>query len=129
VIDPSAAAFTEQAIQTTGVPIQIVRLTGYAPNVTSVSASITAVVRMVLSDSSVESRTGVGAGAPGAITQDDRLVILTTADLTAAGFPTPVQKGDRVVLTATAEEFDVVKIDPYKRALAGAIELTIAGVS
>lgn len=124
------AAFAKLGVQLAGVPVIFNRISGYAPNVTTVaSASITAIVRMMTPDSTAVAETGYSAHNAGSISQDDRLVIVMADDLTAADFPLPVMKGDRVVLSATSEEFEVTKVDPYKRALTGAIEVTIAGVS
>jgi hypothetical protein len=72
---------------------------------------------------------GLGASTPGAVPQDDRLVIVMADDLAAAAFPLPVAKGDLIVLSLSAEQLMVTRVDPYKRAFAGAIELTAAGIT
>lgn len=129
MIDPSAQAFTEQAVQLVGVAVTFQRLTGYSPNVTMISAPVTAIVRMMIADTEEESRTGYSASQPGSISQEDRQVIVMGADLSAAGFPLPIVKGDKVIVTETGEEFDVTRVDLYKRLYAGAIELYATGPS
>lgn len=124
------AAFAELGVQLAGVAVTFNRISGYAPNVTVIaSASINAIVRAVTADTTEVAATGYSASQVGSISQDDRLVIVMAADLTAAGFPLPVMKGDQVVLPATSETLEVTKVDPYKRALTGAIEVTVTGVS
>lgn len=112
-----------------GVPVTFSRLTGFAPNVTQYTASVTAVVRLVLADGEAESRAGLGSSKPGSITQDDREIIVMADDLSNAGYPLPVQKGDRVTINDTTEAFDITKVDGYRRAMSGAIEMTATGVS
>jgi hypothetical protein len=130
MVDPAAAAFTAKGVCRAGVPVTIVRLIGSAPNVTTVSTDVIAIVRNVIADTQEQAQTNYSASKPGAITQDDRLVILMASDLAAAGFPLPVIKGDRVVLDPTTlETVEVTKADRFKRAFAGAIELTVTGVS
>jgi hypothetical protein len=129
MVDPSAAAFTAAGIYRAGVPVTIQRASGVAPNVTVISAAITAIVRNVTPDTTEVAQNGVGASEPGSISQDDRLLIVMAQDLAAAAFPLPVVKGDLVTLSDSTEILNVARVDPYKRAMAGAIELTVTGVS
>jgi hypothetical protein len=152
-VNPSAAAFWETAIQRVGVAIQIQRVSGFAPNTVVFAASISAVVRKVAPDGAAPSRDGMSASEAGAITQDDRSVVLLQGDLEAARFPLPLRKGDLVILPAHiglidfdadqrqiawrrqvgavwfSETFNVTNVDPYRLAIAGAIELTVTGVT
>lgn len=126
--DASTQAAYEEAIGVAGVPVTFLRLAGVAPHVTTTSAAVTAVVRNVLADTTAEAETGYGASQPGSVSQDDRLVIVLAADLAAAGFPLPVVKGDKI-MAATGDKFQVTKVDAFKRAFAGALELTAVGVA
>lgn len=128
-LDLAGQAFTRQSIYLVGVSVTFARLFGVAPNVTSMTACVTAVVRLVLSDGEVESRTGYASSKPGSITQDDRQIIVMSDDLANAGFPVPVQKGDRVTIDETAEAFNITRVDNYKRNMTGAVEMIATGVS
>ena len=118
------------AFRVNGVPVTIQRVAGYAPNVTTVaSVSVTAIVRNVQPDTTADAQSGLSASTPGAVTQADRLVIVLADDLAAAGFPVPVAKGDQIVLPDASELITVIRVDPYKRAIAGAIEIFVAGIA
>lgn len=127
--NPNAAAALERAISEVGVAVQIQRRFGQPPSATTFTAVVQAIVMNVLTDGTAESQAGYAASQMGAISQDDRMVILTAHDLKKARFPLPVQKGDWVILPLTNDTYSVTKIDPYKREIAGAIELTITGVA
>ena len=128
--DLSAAAAYREAIAVAGVAITLQRVSGYAPNVTTVSAvSLNALVRNVSLDAAAAAQSGLSASTPGAVTQADRLVIVLADDLAAAGFPVPVARGDQVVLPDASELLNVLRVDPYKRAIAGAVEIFVAGVN
>ena len=128
--DLSAVAAYREAFAVNGVGVTIQRVSGYAPNVTTVaSVAVTAIVRNVTADTTAAAQSGLSAATPGAVQQADRLVIVLADDLTAAGFPVPVARGDQVVLPDASEIVNVIRVDPYKRALAGAVEIFVAGVS
>ena len=128
--DLSAAAAYREAIAVAGVAITLQRVSGYAPNVTTVSAvSLNALVRNVSLDAAAAAQSGLSASTPGAVTQADRLVIVLADDLAAAGFPVPVARGDQIVLPDASELLNVIRVDPYKRAIAGAVEIFAAGIS
>jgi hypothetical protein len=128
--DPAAQAFTAAGVYRAGVAVTFVRLSGYAPAVTTVaSANVTAIVRTVVNDTTEVAETGYSASQPGSISQDDRLVIVMAQDLTAAGFPLPVLKGDQVVLPSTSETLEVTRVDPYLGALRGTVNVYVTGVS
>ena len=112
------------------VAVTIQRVAGYAPNVTTVaSVVVTAIVRNVTADTTAAAQAGLSAATPGAVQQADRLVIVLADDLAAAGFPVPVAKGDQLVLPDASELITVIRVDPYKRAIAGAIEIFVAGIA
>ena len=129
MIDPAAEAFLASAVERVGVTVTVKRLFGVTPNVTMFSADVKAKVSLVQVDSGAPARDGLGAGSPGSIAQNDRVVIVTEKSLRAARFPLPVRKGDQVILPGTDEAFDVTRVDPYKCALAGAVELIVTGVA
>jgi len=132
--DPAAVAAYREALSPppvgAGVSVVINQVSGFAPNFTvDASATVNAAVRMILADRTAPAADGLGAAQPGAIEQGDRIVIVMADDLTAAGFPRPMQRGDQVVLPNASEVLNVLRVDPYKRAFAGAIELTVVGVA
>jgi hypothetical protein len=128
--DISTVAAYREAMAVNGVAVTIQRVSGYAPNVTTLaSVAVQAIVRNVTMDTTQTAQTGLSASSPGAIPQDDRLLIVLADDLAAANFPLPLAKGDLIVLALSAEQLQVTRVDPYKRALAGAIEITAAGVT
>lgn len=129
MIDRSAEAFLEQAIDTVGVAVAVTRLFGYQPNITTFSVDVRAKVAKVTPNSAAPPRDGSPANAPGALTQDDRTVILMAKHLRAERFPLPLRKGDKVTLKETGDVFDVSDVDPYTMAIAGAVTLTVTGVS
>jgi len=128
--DLSAIAAYAEAFAVAGVPVTINRVSGYTPNVTIVAtATVNAIVRNVQVNSTAAAESNFGASEPGAISQNERLVIVSATDLASADYPLPVQKGDQIVLPATNEILTISRVDPYKRAMANAIELYAAGVS
>jgi hypothetical protein len=129
VIDPSATAFFAAAIERAGVRVVVSRATGYAPNVVIFSAEVKAKELMVAPDTGATARDGSSASAPGAVTQNDRTLIVMERALRDKRFPLPLQKGDLVALPDSAEQFSVSRVDAYTRAIAGAITLTVTGVA
>jgi hypothetical protein len=117
-----------RAIGQFGQAITVQRLTGEAPNVTALSAVVTAIVKNMPPETAAPTQAGYSSSALGGITQTDRMVIVMASDLAAAGFPVPVQKNDKIILSTTGEKLDVSRVDGEKRSQAGAIELYAAGV-
>ena len=105
------------------------RTTGFAPDAITVSVALDAFILSVTPNSTETAQAGLSASSPGAIGQNDRLVIVMAQDLSNAGFALPVVVGDQVTLPNSAEILAITRVDAYKRAVAGAIELTCAGVS
>lgn len=127
-VNRSAENFTRRGILKVGVPVTFQRLTGYAPNVTLVEAVVTAKVTNVTADTAAETDAGISSSETGNISQDDRLILVMAADLAAAGFSLPVAKGDKVIIDGVAaDDLTVIRVDAYKRAMAGAIEVFVAG--
>jgi hypothetical protein len=126
MIDPSAQAFTRQGILLVGIPVTFERVTGYAPNVVIVSATVTAKVMKYALDTVTVAETGYSASKVGAIRQGDRQILVMADDLAAAGFPLPVLKSDRVIVPG--DTINIIAVDANKRALAGCIEIEAAGV-
>ena len=125
--DPSAEAFTRQGILLVGIPVRFERVIGFAPNATTISATVTAKVMKYALDTVTVAETGYPASKQGAIRQGDREVLVMAADLAAQGFPLPVLKSDRIIL-ATGDTLSIIAVDANKRALAGCIEIDAAGV-
>jgi hypothetical protein len=107
-------------------PVTIERLTGSAPNVTSISVTVDAVVRNVTADATnedVEGKVRIGN-----IPQSAVEILVMSADLEDAGFPVPVEEYDKVTLSSTGTRLTIINVDSHKRALGGAIEIKAAGV-
>lgn len=100
---------------------------GVAPNVTTVEATVTALVRGYQLNGQEAAQEGFSTSSGGAITQGDRQIFVMAADLMAAGFPLPLMKGDRVLIE-TGETLVLSSVDALKRAIAGCIEATGTGV-
>jgi hypothetical protein len=129
MVDPAAQAFAAQGVYRAGVAVTFLRTEGVSPNVITTSAAVTAILRGVLADPTEEAQTGYSGSQVGAITQDDRQCIVVAADLCNAGFPLPVAKGDKIVETTSGEKFTITRVDAYKRALSGTIEIVCVGVA
>lgn len=126
--DLSTQAAYEAAIALAGMPVVFQRNSGFAPNVTTTTANLNAVVRTVVPDSTSPARDGLGASQPGQLAQNQRWILLMAQDLTNAGIALPVAVGDQI-LTAAGELLNVDRIDAYKRTFAGAIELYASAVA
>lgn len=126
MIDPSAQAFTANGIRIRGVEVTVQRISGTAPRTAIFSATIMGSVEVVQPDRAASERSGYGAGNTGALTQDDRQVVLMVSDLIEKRFPLPLRKNDRMLIGD--DIFTIARVDPYKRAMAGALEATITGV-
>ena len=107
---------------TGGAQVVFQRNTGVAPNVTTTTATVNALIRGYLPDSSEARREGYAAGDLGAITLGERSFLVMASALASAGFPLPLQKGDNLISVDTGEKLKITRVDPYKRAVAGAIE-------
>jgi len=110
--------------------VTLQRVSGFAPNVTLISSvPLIGFVLDVAPDGSANAESGLGAPATGAPSQNDRLVIVMAQDLASSGFALPVAKGDQIVLPDSSEILNVTRVDPYKRAFGGAVEILTTGVS
>jgi hypothetical protein len=135
MIDPNAVAGYRRALATRGRAVIVRRVSGDAPDITAVAnARVHAIVMDYVA------KTPVADVKPeGAITLGARNVIVLVADLRALNYPLPVAKNDKVVLNADEsllgtgtqngdEELNIMAVDPYKRGIAGAIEIVAEGV-
>ncbi len=130
MINPGAVAAYRRALAIRGEQVTVTRNIGYAPAVTSVTATVQAIVMNYTPDTIAAERTGVGSSEPGGITQGDRMIILMAVDLQLANYPLPMTKDDQITLTAsTGDTLNVTKVDMSKRAFAGAIELLAGGTA
>jgi hypothetical protein len=126
--NPSAVAFLAQAIDRLGLNITLQRNVGVAPNVTSTSVTVPAIVRKTTPDTTQEAQAGLPASQMGNISQDDRMIIIRNADLNASGFPLPIQKGDWIIFPTGGDNLTVTEVDPYFRIYEDAVQLTASGV-
>ena len=125
----AATSAASQGIQLAGVSVTFKRLTGVAPSVTTTAATVTAIVRSTLPDTTEEGETGYSGNKPGGLSQDERQILVMSQDLTNAGFPLPLKKGDQALLAPTGELLAITRVDPMKRALSGTIEAYGVGVA
>ena len=123
-IDTRLEAMTRRAIYRAAGDAQVTfqRVTGAAPNVTILTATICALVRNYLPDSTAASQQGYSSGQVGGLTVGERSFLVMADDLANAGFPLPLQKGDNLLHADTGEKLTITRIDPHKRGIAGAIE-------
>lgn len=105
-----------------GAQVTFQRVTGLAPNVTIVSATVTALVRNYQPDGVAESQTGYSGSQVGAITLGDRQILVMASDLAAQNFPLPLKKGDNALVADTGEKLKLTRVDMTKRAIAACIE-------
>jgi hypothetical protein len=125
MIDTNALEGYRRAIARRGESVTFQRITGQAPNVTVLPAGGGATVQAIVTHYQPTSPIGGFAG-PDAITEGDRSIIVLSDDLTAAGFPLPLQKNDKVVVQG--ELMNIERVDPSTRGIAGAWELVALGV-
>jgi hypothetical protein len=134
VTDPNAVAGYRRALARRGQQVIVRRISGDAPNAVTFDARVAAIVM------DYQPKQPVSEIKPeGGITLGARNVIVLTADLVAARFPLPVTKNDKVVTNPSAallgrgtaagdEELNIIAVDPYKRGIAGAIDIVAEGV-
>lgn len=132
--DVGAQAAYATAINQIGLTVTFQRVVGTAPTATLAplnGAVVKAIVRGVAPDTVETSASGYSASQIGALGQGDREVIVMAADLSAAGFPIPLQCGDQILLAAEdgGEVLSVTRPDPAKRKIAGVISCLAVGVS
>lgn len=126
-LDPAAVRAYEDALARVGRLVTIQRISGTAPRTVIFSASVRAVVSGMGDATQPPSRTGYGESGVGAVTQTSRTAILLGCELVDARFPLPVRKNDKLLLDG-GDKLNVIAVDAEKRSVAGAIELTLAGV-
>ena len=128
-IDTRLQGMTRRMIRNAsgGAQFTFARDSGDAPNVSTVSATVTALVRSYQRDTETSAREGYSASNLASATLGERFVMVMADDLAAQSFPVPLQKNDRMTSADTGETFVVSRVDPYKRAVAGAIEAYVTG--
>lgn len=128
--DRAIVAAYKRAFSRLGVTVNVTftRITGVAPNKVPVSATVAAVVRNYMPDTTEVEQTGISSSKLGAITQGDRLIIVMADDLASAGFPLPLAKNDKVTVP-TGDQLTIVSVDAFVRSAAGAIELRATGIN
>ena len=143
-VDATLAAATARHIYRRGVPVTFRRVVmsttppsilptvtdnSTSPPTVTVGATVTVSMRDMTPDTTQTSESGISASQTGSVQQFDRFMIVMASDLAAASFPL-LRQGDQIVLGADlgGETLSVVKADPAKRAIAGAIEVFAAGI-
>ena len=123
-IDITAQTLTREAIYASagGAQVTFQRVSGAPPAVKIISATVTALVRNYQPDGAASSQQGYSMSQIGAVTAGERSFLVMADDLAGAGFPLPLKKGDNLLPSDTGEKLTVTRVDPYKRAIAGAIE-------
>lgn len=128
MIDAGLASSSSRAIRRVGQSVTFERSIGFAPNVTTISATVTAAIRGKTPDTVESRRSGYSASEPGGLSETEREFLVMADDLDRAGFPLPLQRGDRLIIAETSERLNIVRTDAGRRAIAGVIEVTAAGV-
>src|SRR5579872_1031467 len=105
------------------------RVEGFAPNAVTITATVSAIVRLYTPDIAEPRQLGYSTSRVGGISEGDRLIIVMAADLAAQKFPLPLRKNDKAILSSNGDELNVVAVDASKRSAAGAIEVKAAGVA
>lgn len=119
-------AVARRAIARRAQTVTIERLSGVAPNVTSVSATVIASVTEV---KAAPGFTDLDGKVPrGNVPQSRFEIVLLAPDLEAASFPMPPAKFDRVTLSSTGTKLTVDEVDAHKGAVGGLIYLCATGV-
>ena len=129
MIDQGLASSSARAIKRVGQQVSFERIIGFAPNVTTISATVIAAFRGKAPDTVEPRRAGYSSSEPGGLAETEREFLVVTEDLVKAGFPLPLQRGDKLILVGTGERLNVLRFDAGRRAIAGVIEITAAGVS
>lgn len=128
-IDHGLASSSMRSIRRVGQSVTFERMIGFAPNVTTISANVLTALRGKAPDTVEPRASGYGASQPGGLSETEREFLVMASDLAAAGFPLPLQRGDKIIITATGERLSVLRVDAGRRAIAGVIEITAAGVT
>ena len=122
-IDLTAQNLTREAIyQAAGAAQVTFERLDPKSGATTASATVTALIKGYLPDTTAAAQAGYGASQPGAITLGERMFLVMAGDLANAGFPLPLKKGDKLISADTGEKLTLTRADPYKRSIAGAIE-------
>ena len=129
MIDRGLSASSSRAINRVGQRIIVERVIGFAPNASVISVTVIAAIRGKAPDTVEPRRSGYSSSEPGSLSETEREFLVMAQDLDNAGFPLPLQRGDRITIVETGERMNVVRFDSGRRAIAGMIEVTAAGVS
>ena len=129
MIDPGFSASSARAIKRVGQRVMFERVIGFAPHATVTRVTVTAAIRGKAPDTVEPRRSGYSASEPGSLSETERECLVMASDLSAAGFPLPLQRGDRITIIESGERLNVVRSDSGRRAIAGMIEVTAAGVA
>lgn len=134
MIDRNAEAGYRRMLARRGRWVTFRRVSGNAPNAATFDATVRAFVEGYIPEKPV-----LEIQREGSVTQGARRIIALQGDLALKNFPLPVGKNDKVVIVddvenpspntlAAGEALNIVSVDPFKRAVAGAIEVLAVGV-
>lgn len=129
MIDHGLASSSARAIKRVGQQVTFERIVGFAPNTSTISATITAAIRGKAPDTIEPRRAGYSSAEPGGLAETEREFLVMADDLSKEGFPLPLQRGDKLILDQTGERLNILRFDAGRRAIAGVIEITAAGVA
>jgi head-tail adaptor len=103
-----------------GAQVTFQRSVGLAPNITIVSATVTALVKSAQPGGDAQKEAGyAGRGAP--ITTAREILVMAD-DLATQGFSLPLEMNDSALIIDTGERLKIIRVDMSKRAIAGCIE-------
>ena len=133
-IDQNIQDAYRRALQRRGRWVTVQRVSGNAPNATTFGATVKAMIEGYIPEKPV-----MDISPEGSITQGARRVIVLQDDLAQKRFPLPLQKNDKVIIAddvespsptalLSGEKLNILSVDPFKRALAGAVEILAVGV-
>lgn len=118
--DPNAVAGYRRAIARRGTAVIFERINGQAPNVGITTATVNGIVMNYAREGDI-----LPLQPEGGVTLGDRLIIVLAADLAAQDFPLPLRKNDKAIVAG--EPLNIENLDPFKRNIAGAIEIHARG--
>ncbi len=118
--DVNALAGYRRAIARRPTEVTFQRIGGQAPNVGVTSATVNALVMSYTKEADI-----MPVHPEGGVTLGDRMIIVLADDLAAQNFPLPLRKNDKAVVAG--ETLNVETLDPFKRNIAGAIEIQAKG--
>jgi hypothetical protein len=133
VVDQNALEGYRRALERRGRWVTFRRVGGNAPNIGQFDATVRAIIEGYIPEKPVAE-----ISPEGSITQGARRFTVLQDDLSQKRFPLPLQKNDKVIIVddvenpsptalLNGESLNVISVDPFKRAVAGAVEILAVG--